>query len=404
MPSRVLQLAKTQAIKNKAWIANRILSKLCSFTEFVKAKAIIFLPIFSFVIPILLLYWMYPNTFEAVWTGTFENRMYYLFFLWILALETILSWEELKTLKFDLRSPRTIVFFIMLSLPTVYVIAANYLGFNTLLATLAKGYTIGQAWANLVPLSTEYIVLAVFLILIMASGTGLQGLKQYPTSTFFLVLIGIVYSINNFYPFGQFTPFQILVTPTATCASIFLRLLGYTTSLDQHGRMPALFATLPPHKTFGAFIDWPCSGVESLLIYTVVIFLFLRKSAIPFRSKVIYFVFGAIITFFINVLRIVTIFVIAVNGGDWGIFHDYYGSLYSITWIICYPLIILGTQVLLERIRKSRLVTPKKPDLTSQISIDGVHLLDKRGLMNSISSLPYQNLRENDERSPLSSL
>jgi hypothetical protein len=53
----------------------------------------------------------------------------------------------------------------------------------------------------------------------------------------------------------------------------------------------------------------------------------------------------------------VTIYVIAI---DYGInspqriqFHDFYGQLYSITWIIAYPLIIIGCQLLWDKIKNS---------------------------------------------------
>jgi thaumarchaeosortase len=341
----------TQAIRGKGGIlAQRINKRLGSFVMFIKANVLKVLPILSFVMPILLLYWIDPNTFEPVWRGTFENRMYYLFFVWILVLETILSWEELKTRKFDIRSAKSIIFVVSLLLPIIYVILANFSGLNELIVIFATERGLGLDWARLMPLSTEYLVFAALLTLIIVMASGRHGLKNYLTSTFFLALVGAVYTINNVYPFGEFTPFQILVVPTAVCASSFLTLVGYTTSLSTQGTIPLLTAS-NSKGSFVAQIDWPCSGVESLLIYSVVILLFLRKSAIPLTQKIIYFVVGAIVTYFINVLRIATIYVIAINGGDWGLFHDYYGSFYSITWIICYLLIIIGTQVLLKKIR-----------------------------------------------------
>jgi exosortase/archaeosortase family protein len=64
------------------------------------------------------------------------------------------------------------------------------------------------------------------------------------------------------------------------------------------------------------------------------------------KVRVTYFAIGATVTYFLNILRIVTIFVISINGGDITQFHNYYGQLYSITWIVSYPLIIMGTQAL----------------------------------------------------------
>jgi exosortase/archaeosortase family protein len=103
-------------------------------------------------------------------------------------------------------------------------------------------------------------------------------------------------------------------------------------------------------------IAWPCSGIESLIIYAVVMLLFLRIMIIPLKHKIIYFTVGAVITFFVNVLRIVTLFVISVNTGGWTIeaqrFHDFYGMLYSLTWILSYPLLIIGSRALWGKFRK----------------------------------------------------
>jgi exosortase/archaeosortase family protein len=64
---------------------------------------------------------------------------------------------------------------------------------------------------------------------------------------------------------------------------------------------------------------------------------------------------GVVVTYFINVLRIVTIFVIGINGGDWMAFHNIYGQLYSITWIVSYPLLIIGSQMLWAKMRNRRM-------------------------------------------------
>jgi exosortase/archaeosortase family protein len=86
--------------------------------------------------------------------------------------------------------------------------------------------------------------------------------------------------------------------------------------------------------------------------------LFLKNSDIPWRQRTIYFIIGAIITYFINIMRIVTIFIIGIDYGvgspQWWQFHNYYGALYSISWIITYPLIIIGIQVLWSKIKKRK--------------------------------------------------
>jgi exosortase/archaeosortase family protein len=185
-------------------------------------------------------------------------------------------------------------------------------------------------------------------------------LQKYSISVFFLGLIGMIYMIDNLYPYGRFTPFQIMVPTTTTFAANFLNLMGFQTSTSTHtsayyGSLSRLQVYDTRGKLLARFdIAWPCSGVESLLIYTVTILLFLKKMDISWKHKTLYFMIGAVVTYFINVLRIATIFMIAINQGDWLSFHNFYGQLYSITWIISYPLMVIGSQALWGKIRNWR--------------------------------------------------
>jgi thaumarchaeosortase len=312
--------------------------------------------IIPFIIPFLILYSLDPGSFEATWKG----RTYYLFFLWLFLLEMILNWEELQTRKIsDIKLARKIALIVSLLLPTVYVIVANFYGFNHMIENLAQQHNIPGAAS--MPLSTEYLVFAVLFALIILLEYGISGLKDFPISTSFLGIIGVIYTIDNLYPYGKFTPLQFFVPTTATLAAKVLNLMGYKTRMffisndPTYGSMPCLMVTNFQGKFAEYAIAWPCAGVESLLIYTVAILLFLVKAVIPWKHgiiySIIYFVIGAIVTYFINILRIVTIFVIAVNGGNIGTFHNYYGQLYSVTWIISYPLIIIGSRALWRKIR-----------------------------------------------------
>jgi len=166
-------------------------------------------------------------------------------------------------------------------------------------------------------------------------------------------MVGALYTIDNIFPYGEFTPFQLMVPTTAILAATLLGFMGYDTTLTSMGTMPRLTATNPDIALRSATFDiaWPCAGIESLLIYSVIVLLFLKRTQIDRKGKIIYFLIGAVITYFINILRIVTIFLIGMNQGDFQIFHFYYGPLYSISWIISYPLIILAIQKLRKKLK-----------------------------------------------------
>lgn len=310
------------------------------------------LPLLAFAVPFLWLYSLHPSSFELMWKG----RTFQLFFIWLIALELILGWENLQNSKITkLFSARTLAFITALALPTIYVIISNYSGLNIAIADSAR--QSGVQWWDYMPLSTEYLVFTALFCLIVLLPFGTKGLKDFSVPALFIGIIGTIYTIDNLYPYGQFTPFQLLVPTTATLAAATLNLMGYSTTLTTQtdplqGTLPLLTAVDPsnPARSAQFAIAWPCAGIESLLIFTVVTLLFLKRMPISWKAKIGYFAIGAAVTYFINILRIVSIFMIGMNGEDWQVFHNFYGPLYSVAWIISYPLIILGSQSLWHKI------------------------------------------------------
>lgn len=314
------------------------------------------LPIVAFVIPFLILYFnpdpYYLNSFEMTWKG----RTFYIFFLWLALLELVLSWDKLQTPKVQsLKSVRTVAFVLALLIPTVYVVVSNYCGLHEAIVNWVWNYVTFRDW---MPLAIEYLVLAFSFVLIILLEHGTSGLKELLISPLLLTTIGIVYAIDNIYPQGRFTPFQMLVPVTATAAANVLNLMGYQTRWEgEISGAPILTAwNEKGAASFG--IAWPCSGIESLLIYTLTLLLFLKNTPIPWRHRLVYFVIGAIVTFFINVLRIVTLYQIAIDHGARSVqftqFHNLYGQLYSMIWILSYPLIIIAGRALWIRISSAR--------------------------------------------------
>jgi thaumarchaeosortase len=307
-------------------------------------------PIISFIVPITILYFLYPNSFESTWKG----RLYYLFFLWLVSLETILSWETINLKIHRLKSAKTVLILVSSLLPLAYVLISQFLGLNRIFIDLALKSGMDPNFANnSFPLSIEYLVFTVLFVVIVTLCYGISSLQEYSISTVFLGLIGMIYVTDDMYPYGRFTPFQLLVPTTARLAAGLLNLMGYQTIwLGIRNGMPILSASDGVRSSGPLAIAWPCSGIASLLIYTVTILLFFKKTNISWKQRAVYFLIGAVITYFINIVRIATIFIMAINQQDWIRFHDLYGQLFSITWIISYPLIIIGSRVLWKKIRK----------------------------------------------------
>jgi thaumarchaeosortase len=316
------------------------------------------LPFFAFAVPMALLFLLNPadpylqvsaqDSFSLMWKG----RTFELFFIWLILLEFILSWDAFKPKISKQDMAKLAVYAVSLVLPTVYVVSEYYFGLNGAIS----GWSMhnGVAFYDSMPLSVEYLVFSALFFLTVLFCFGKQGLRGFALPGSFAALVGIIYTIDNVFPYGEFTPFQILVPTTATLAEKILNIQGCVTSMTMQNGMPTLQAT-GQLGTAKFSIAWPCAGIESFLIFTAVVLLFLQQIHISWKAKAGYFAVGVVITYFINVLRIVTIFNIGMQYGAESIqvdnFHFYYGPLYSIIWIMCYPLIIFAIQGLWRKIR-----------------------------------------------------
>jgi thaumarchaeosortase len=334
----------------------QILSKVKEHSDIV----VKLLPLFAFVAPLALLYLLNPldpylnlsarDSFEFMWKG----RTFQLFFIWLIALEFILSWETIKPKISKQNKARLLAVAIALLLPTMYVVFEN-IGLNAAIANSAL--QSGVAFSDSMPLAIEYLVFSVLFCFTVFLYFGKKGLAGFALPALFVGLVGVLYTIDNVFPYGEFTPFQLLVPTTTMLAAGVLGLMGYATLLGTENGMPTLQVT-GPLGTAKFSIAWPCAGIESLLIFTAVALLFLQQMSISWKVKTGYFIVGAAVTYFINVLRIATIFTIGmefgVNSNQVQMFHFYYGPLYSIAWIVSYPLIILASQGLWRKIKSGK--------------------------------------------------
>ncbi len=332
----------------------------------ITAYSIKLLPLIAFAVPMALLYFLNPidqalkvsvqDSFQSMWKG----RTFQLFFIWLVALEYILSWETIQTKINGHNKVRTLTFGLVLLLPTLYVLFEYYFGLNVVIASWAT--QSGVFFPVYTPIAIEYLVFSFLFCATVLLPFGKKGLMGFGLPALFVGLIGVIYAIDNMFPYGQFTPFQLLVPTTASLAGGFLGLMGNTVVMgtDLATSMPTLQIAGPLGTTKFA-VAWPCAGIESLIIFTAVSLLFLKRMPISWRAKVGYFAFGAAITYIINIFRIVSIFTIGmqfgVDSSQVQAFHAYYGPLYAVAWIISYPLLILLSQMVWQKYKN---VKPSK--------------------------------------------
>jgi thaumarchaeosortase len=305
---------------------------------------------------LLVAYIINANSFLDAWKG----RAFYLFFLWLFSLESILGDGGDKQQKTNSGSEwaRVVIGVFLLLIPTVYLMETYMFGLNNTVMDFGKFLGVGQGFregdfktwliTTSFPYSVEYLITAVSLILATYLLLGFKGLKQFSVSLFLLGAMGAFYMVDTFMPYGEATSLQALVPYTASSAAYILQQTGHVVQmvvLQQDGGVQMLVNGAP------FLVYWPCAGVHSLFIYTFVILLFLKGSPMSLVGKAITLTIGAIGTFFVNVLRIVSIIQIYVSSGfeagDY--FHNYYGELYFLVWIVVFLFVLILVQRFLIR-------------------------------------------------------
>jgi thaumarchaeosortase len=287
--------------------------------------------------------------------------------LWLFVLETF-NPDQATTLKTKSTNKiKTAASIACALIPIVYIVAVNFLGLGQNVLDLGEAFR-GEYWRATTtdwipilegawPLLVEYCVFTFSFLAATLLAYGKAGLKNYAITLGLIVGITTVYALDTLYPYGLLRPLQMIALPTAACAAAVLELIGYSFSLSYipGANTSPVIRSFEVSPSASVNVVWPCAGVHSLFLYTLIILLLFKKSEISSFRKLSYFIVGAIGTYLVNVLRIVSYFVILSNDGlNAAItFHDVHGELYSVVWILSYILLVVCIQhfMLIEKFR-----------------------------------------------------
>jgi len=322
--------------------------------------------IVCFVVPVILLMTLDYLNIESFYLfntrflfyETWKGRMFYMFFIWLLFLELIIESEKIVEKRPKNRF-RILVFFICANVPLIYVLAVNFLGMNQAIVELGRiiGINPGEYFMFLSwPLSFEYLVFFISFLIAIFLAYKTDGLKTFSISLSLLGVMSFVYMIDTYYPEGMLKPLQMLALPAAACAAALLEILGYNFTLIYRPG-PRSLPTISMAGFHPVGIVWSCAGVHSLLLYLLIILLLFKRSDISGFRRLVYFIIGAVCTYFVNILRIASYFVIRESSGQNAaqFFHDSIGELYFIFWVFAYILLIISVErfMVVEKTRHS---------------------------------------------------
>ncbi len=303
-------------------------------------------------------------SFDITWKG----RMFYLFFIWFLIIESIFGWQEINE-KPPRKNYLKIAALLLAIIPTLYILGTNFFGLDLSLLKTGIDLRIPAVYSNnepsdflhlYWPLSVEYMIYFGFSLASIFLAYKIKGLKMYAISFSLLGAVAFAYLLDTIFPFGVFRPLQEIALPTTATTAALFDILGYQVMLNYpvivgESKLPSLIVNNGV-STASVSVSWACAGIYSLLLYVLIILVFFKRTNITSYRKLFYFIIGLFGTFMSAVIRIFSIVLVYLNQGkEAGVtFHNTYGELFGFTWIFAFILLIVCIEryMLVERTKQ----------------------------------------------------
>jgi len=318
-------------------------------------------------VPIVFLFAVAPQTFELSWAGFGKLGRGGLFFvLFFLGFDLL----DFKTGKIRWTTRQKILTACVVAASTIYFVEVG-LGQEVTNFIYSIGKSLGASGevSNSFLMATDYIAMSIYLTVLTTVLFTLGTIRRVITPIVFSLGMLVFYMLDAFFPYGSLGPLQFwanfIVAGVAFLANVFgLPIYGFTNHLTINGL----------HGYYRLVVYWPSVGVQSILIYSVVMIVIAAKLQAPPLRKFIYAAVGIAGTIFLNVVRIFTIsyygYVYATSGQQLDAFHNAIGEILFPIWIVVFLVLILEIE---DRIsdktsagRKSK--KKSEPDSTRKVT------------------------------------
>ena len=289
-------------------------------------------------VPILFLFAVAPQTFELSWAGFGKLGRGGLFFVLFFLGFDLLDFKPGK-IRWNKRQKILTAFVVVAA--TIYFVEVG-LGQEVTNFIFSIGKSLGASGevSNSFLMATDYIAMSIYLAVLTAVLFTLRSIRRVITPIVFSLGMLVFYMLDAFFPYGSLGPLQFwanfIVAGVAFLAKVFgLPIYGFTNHLTINGL----------HGYYRLVVYWPSVGVQSILIYSVVMIVIAAKLRAPVLRKFIYAAVGIAGTIFLNVVRIFTIsyygYVYATSGQQLDAFHNAIGEVLFPIWIVVFLVLIL---------------------------------------------------------------
>ncbi len=298
--------------------------------------------------PIVLLIMVDPNSFILGWN---EGRGPILFGLIFLLLE----WRDARErLTLEPGSTNLVKWSIFFSILIFYYFLVYFGGLQD--AIRSWGYSLHLTDAPYLLSWTwlwEYVIVAITLAGMLASAFNIKALKSVITPIVYFVGMAIILGLDAAFPYQSLGPLASIVPLIVVSVVSLLGFSGVTVSSNP------LSSLKPPwvynqrnllfirgvKRSVLLEINWPCAGIMSMLIYTLVVCILMVKMDAPLKRKTLYTVLGALGTFLVNIFRIFLIaLAVSYTSIDLRVFHESIGEVLFIIWIVIYLAAVISVE------------------------------------------------------------
>ncbi|MEM3439759.1 MAG: exosortase/archaeosortase family protein [Candidatus Bathyarchaeia archaeon] len=307
--------------------------------------------LFASFLPLAALLAYDPESFRLAWN---EGRGGLIFVAFFALFEWILEDRALRKRP----SERGLLAYVgLLSSISAFYVARYSLGLGELLASAAEGYGIPGIlnWIWM----WEYIAFSLYLMGVISALFGSRALRRLCAGPIYGIGMASILFLDALFPYESIGPLHSMALLIVRIVVALAPLAGIKV-ID----FPSMTIPRPSLRYSGNSlwvwgkngfiilgINWPCVGVLSMLIYSLIISLLMIKLDAPLRRKLIYAAFGAIGTFAINIFRIFAIvYYTAFISIDIKIFHELIGEALFLAWVLAFLIIIVAVENRIARV------------------------------------------------------
>jgi len=310
-------------------------------------------------IPVIVLFALAPETFELSWAGFGKLGRGGLFFvLFFLGFE-MLDFRGIAHL--TVSRTRRFVAGALVVVAVLYFGAVGVdMGFVNFVYSIGKSLGAAGEVSNSWLMSMEYLVLTLYMAALAIALFSLRAVRSIVTPIVLSLGMLVFYLLDAFFPYGEIGPLQFWANFIVAGVGLLSKLFG----LPIYGLQNYL--TIVGTKGFFRLaVYWPSVGVQSMIIYSLVMIVVAAKLEAPLVRKLTYVVVGVAGTIFLNVVRIFAIayygYAYATTGQQLDAFHNSIGEILFPIWIAIFLVIVLQIENrIAEKEESRRIRSPRR--------------------------------------------